>query len=223
MAPMTASPGIAYVAACMPAKDRARRRVLPRQRRAQHSVNAILEASLQLLEDGGYDKLTTNRIAERAGVNVALVYRYFAGKESIVATLLELAAAQTEAALIEAIAQTQGQALRDGLRAIVIALSTTPSPNVHRALVEHVDVASRRPLLDALRTRLRDRFEQFLHRHAGEIRPLDDPGAALFVLEHALEAATHAIAFYRPPSLPAERTITVTVDLVMSYLALRDR
>jgi hypothetical protein len=43
------------------------------------------------------------------------------------------------------------------------------------------------------------------------------------VLEHALEAATHAIAFYRPPSLPAERTITVTVDLVMSYLALRDR
>ena len=202
----------------MPAKDRARRRVLPRQRRAQLSVEAILEASLQLLDDGGYDRLTTGRIAERAGVNVALVYRYFAGKESIVATLLELAAAQTEAALADAIARTQGLPLGDGLRAIIVALSTTPSPNVHRALVEHVDAASRRPLLDALRARLLHRFEQFLHSHTSEIRPLDDPAAALFVLEHALEAATHAIAFYRPASLTAERAITVTVELVTRYL-----
>jgi len=203
----------------VPAKDRARRRALPQQRRAQLSVEAILEASLQLLDDGGYDKLTTNRIAERAGVNVALVYRYFAGKESIVATLLELAAAQTETAFADAITQTRGLPLVDGLRAIVAALSATPSPNVHRALVEHVDAASRRPLIDALRARLLHRFEQFLHRHANEIRPLDDPAAAMFVLEHALEAVTHAIAFYRPNSLTAQRAIDVTVDLVMRYLA----
>jgi AcrR family transcriptional regulator len=202
----------------MPAKNRARRRVVPQQPRAQASVEAILTAAQLLLDEVGYERATTNRIAERAGVNVALLYRYFAGKESIVGALIERAAIATELALGDAIERTRGQPFAAGLRAIVISLTATPSPNLHRALVEHVGAAERGPLLDALRARLLQRFDGFLARHADELRAARDREAALFILGHALEAVTHAVAFHRPPSLSADRAIDATVELVSRYL-----
>jgi AcrR family transcriptional regulator len=202
----------------MPAKKRARRRILPQQPRAQASVEAILTAAQQLLDEVGYERATTNHIAERAGVNVALLYRYFAGKESIVGALIERAAHATELALGDAIERTRGQRFAAGLRLIVLALTATPSPNVHRALVEHVGAAERGPLIDALRARLLELFEGFLARHADELRPGGDREATLFVLGHALEATTHAVAFHRPASLSADRAIDATVELVSRYL-----
>ncbi|HEX6245002.1 MAG TPA: helix-turn-helix domain-containing protein, partial [Polyangiales bacterium] len=73
----------------MPPRDRTRRRIVPTQPRAQASAEAILSAAEQLLHEQGFARMTTNRIAVRAGVNVALVYRYFAGKEAIVAALID--------------------------------------------------------------------------------------------------------------------------------------
>src|ERR1043166_6492147 len=41
----------------------------PRQERSRFTVEAILEAAAEILVRDGYEKLTTNRIADRAGVN----------------------------------------------------------------------------------------------------------------------------------------------------------
>jgi len=59
----------------------------PRQERSRATVEALLEATTDILIREGYTKLTTNRIAERAGVNIASLYQYFPGKEAIVAEL----------------------------------------------------------------------------------------------------------------------------------------
>lgn len=58
-------------------------RQIPRQRRAQHSVACILEASAQLLDRTYVGSVTTNHIAERAGVSIGTLYRYFDGKDEI--------------------------------------------------------------------------------------------------------------------------------------------
>jgi AcrR family transcriptional regulator len=203
----------------VPAKDRARRRAVPRQARARITVDAILIAARAILEDDGYAALTTNRIAERAGVNIALVYRYFAAKESIVAAVIEQVVGETERAFADAVERTRGEDLAHGLRAIVEAMVMNPPPKLHRALVEHVDAAGRRALVDELRERLTRGFLAFLSAHDSELRPFADRAAAMFVLGHALEAATHAIAFYRPAALSAETTIDEAVALVHRYLA----
>lgn len=69
----------------------------PRQPRAQRTRRRILDATLELLEDAGIDRISTNQIARRAGVNIASVYRYFADKYAILHELaLEFGQRQAE-------------------------------------------------------------------------------------------------------------------------------
>ncbi|KDA03983.1 TetR/AcrR family transcriptional regulator [Hyphomonas oceanitis] len=59
----------------------------PKQARAQATVDAILEATLHILETEGLSKLTTNHIAERAGVSIGTLYQYFSDRDAILASL----------------------------------------------------------------------------------------------------------------------------------------
>lgn len=56
----------------------------PRQSRSRATVDAILQATAQVLVRDGYQKATTNRIAERAGVSVGTLYQYFPNKDALV-------------------------------------------------------------------------------------------------------------------------------------------
>jgi AcrR family transcriptional regulator len=62
-------------------------RRVPRQQRAHESVQTILRAAAELIEESGYDAYNTNAVAERSGISVALIYRYFPNKESILMAL----------------------------------------------------------------------------------------------------------------------------------------
>jgi AcrR family transcriptional regulator len=64
-------------------------RKLPRQARSRASFEAIVEACARLLPEHGYAALSTNQIAERAGVGIGTLYEFFPNKESIVALLIE--------------------------------------------------------------------------------------------------------------------------------------
>jgi AcrR family transcriptional regulator len=59
----------------------------PVQKRAQMSVQRILDASGALLDEVGLERVTTELIARRAGVNVASVYKYFPNKHAVLAEL----------------------------------------------------------------------------------------------------------------------------------------
>lgn len=71
--------------AAAPPRVAPRRR--PAQSRSQFTVAAILQATLALIAEGGEEALTTNRIAERAGVSIGTLYQYFPTREAIVDTV----------------------------------------------------------------------------------------------------------------------------------------
>ncbi len=56
---------------------------------AQKTVDRILASTAGLLDDVGFDALTTNLIAEHANVNVASLYKYFPNKYSVLMALAE--------------------------------------------------------------------------------------------------------------------------------------
>ena len=64
-------------------------RKLPTQARSRARVEAILRAAGALLGEVGYDAVTTNLIAERAGVPVGSIYQFFETKDDIIAALVE--------------------------------------------------------------------------------------------------------------------------------------
>jgi len=64
-------------------------RKTPRQARSTASVEAILEATIQVLVKEGRARLTTTRVAQRAGVSVGTLYQYFPNKSSMLQALLK--------------------------------------------------------------------------------------------------------------------------------------
>jgi AcrR family transcriptional regulator len=55
----------------------------PVQRRGLATMTSILDAGQELLAERGLEGFTTNAIAERAGINIATLYGYFADKQAI--------------------------------------------------------------------------------------------------------------------------------------------
>jgi AcrR family transcriptional regulator len=55
----------------------------PKQARSRATWDAIVEAAAQILERHGADGLTTNDVAERAGVSIGTLYQYFPDKQAI--------------------------------------------------------------------------------------------------------------------------------------------
>jgi len=64
-------------------------RKTPVQARSTVTVEAIFEATIQVLLSHGVDRLTTTRVAERAGVSVGTLYQYYPNKKSLLFAVLE--------------------------------------------------------------------------------------------------------------------------------------
>ena len=64
-------------------------RKIPIQTRAAVTVVAICEATIQVLLSHGADRLTTTRVADRAGVSVGTLYQYYPNKQSLLYAVFE--------------------------------------------------------------------------------------------------------------------------------------
>jgi AcrR family transcriptional regulator len=64
-----------------------RTKMRPSQDRSRATFEEILTATGELLADIGFERLTTNRVCERAGLTPPAVYRYFPNKYAILAEL----------------------------------------------------------------------------------------------------------------------------------------
>jgi AcrR family transcriptional regulator len=113
-------------------------RKTPTQTRATVTVGAISEATIQILLKQGLNRLTTTRVAERAGVSVGTLYQYYPNKQSllfaVLAAHLDAVASTVEAAC----EQARGQSLSDMVRAVVEAFvdAKTARIDVSRALYQ---------------------------------------------------------------------------------------
>jgi AcrR family transcriptional regulator len=61
----------------------------PHQRRSAVTVEAIIEATIQVLLAEGPSRLTTTRVADRAGVSIGTMYQYFPQKRALFFTVLQ--------------------------------------------------------------------------------------------------------------------------------------
>jgi AcrR family transcriptional regulator len=61
----------------------------PSTPRGEQTYKTVVTATARLLERDGYENLTTNHVAERAGVGVASVYEFFPSKHALVAAVVE--------------------------------------------------------------------------------------------------------------------------------------
>ena len=92
-----------------------------RQARSRATQTAIIEATARLLESQGRNGLTTNTIAERAGVSVGSLYQYFPNKEAILATLIRDKRQRLLKGMQQAVLDTQDASPADAVEALIRA------------------------------------------------------------------------------------------------------
>src|ERR1700729_3553862 len=100
-------------------------RKTPLQARSTVTVEAICEATIQVLLSHGADRLTTTRVAERAGVSVGTLYQYYPNKQALLFAVLEShlnnVAARVEAACESACHKPLAEMIREMVEAFVDA------------------------------------------------------------------------------------------------------
>ena len=124
----------------MPGKVRIIPRKIATQRRSRVTVEALLESTARILVKEGYDKASTNRIAEVAGVSVGSLYQYFPCKEALVAALIDRHNQEVVEAVQAELAAAAGMPLAVAVRHLVtVAVKAhRVDPKLHRVLAEQI-------------------------------------------------------------------------------------
>ena len=151
----------------------------PRSERAEH---AIIEAALALFAEDGVDGLCIERVAARAGVGKATIYRRWPGKEDLLLDAL--------AALKTPLPEPGGRSVREDLIALLEAMSVdTADPRRTREFALLLGEGQKYPRLLARYEQTvveprREVIRRVLRRGVatGELRDDIDVGAALFML-----------------------------------------
>ncbi len=111
-------------------------RKTPIQARSEATVLAIFEATIQVLLQVGFSKLSTTRVSERAGVSIGTLYQYFPDRDALLATVIQHYIEAIGVEVRNACAGQQGMPLSDMVNALVGALvdAKTRREDVSRAL-----------------------------------------------------------------------------------------
>lgn len=96
-------------------------RKTPVQARSEATVEAIFEATIQVLLEGGPDRLTTTWVAERAGVSVGTLYQYFPNKHSLLFSVAERHLNRVADAVVRACQRNHGQPVATMIESVVQA------------------------------------------------------------------------------------------------------
>ncbi len=91
----------------------------PVQARSIASVDAILEATIHVLLRAGKERLTTTRVAMRAGVSVGSLYQYFPNKRALLQAALQRHLDDVTEAVERVCREQRGNTPRDMVRALV--------------------------------------------------------------------------------------------------------
>src|SRR5262245_12612224 len=201
----------------MAARTRTTPRKTPSQSRAVFTVDAILEAAAYILIKEGWDKFTTNRVAERAGVNIASLYQYFPNKESIVVEVQRRHIGKARQELPRAIPALKAERSLRGLLRLIVDAGVREhrlAPALHKVFAEELPRSARRHgVADE-----EDEGRQWKMLVQPFFRNVPDAELGMFLCRVAAHAAIHEAASDRPDLLEHPLFVDEVTTLLERYL-----
>jgi AcrR family transcriptional regulator len=193
--------------------ERTRNRREPRQHRSRETVAAVLGAVPRVLARHGADALTTNRIAEAAGVSIGSLYQYFPDKQAIYRALHHRHIDDVIQVMERTVAERTAS-LEDFARGLVERLADLhgADPGLHELVATAVPEGA-----EGFKTALQATFTEVISQVEGGPRGAHDAQRMLFVLPHMIEALVHGVT-QRPAQLSLDGAKREAVRTVLVYL-----
>jgi AcrR family transcriptional regulator len=188
----------------------------PQQARSRATIEAILQAAAHILGERGWEGLTTNDVAELAGVSIGSLYQYFPHKLALVEAVRrrhfdDVLAVLRGAADIKVPRAHRIEALVDGMIGV-----HGRYPAAHRVLLEETPRSREAGTLhDRFAAKLHQRYEAIVRVNAGSAS-----AARLRVVARVLAAAVAGVVHDAASqgTLQSERLRLELLRLVASYL-----
>jgi AcrR family transcriptional regulator len=206
----------------MARKPRTKPRKNASQQRSCATVDALVEATARILVKEGFDKASTNRIAEVAGVSVGSLYQYYPGKEALVAAVIDRHNHEIMQVVGGTLAGITSQPIEQAIRSLVtVAIAAHRiDPRLHRVLAEQIPRTGRLENVEAFNRQTFALFKAYLESRRDELRVVD-LGLATFVCVTSIEALTHTAVLHHADMLSDEAVETLVDEatrLVVGYL-----
>lgn len=199
----------------MPLKYRTTPRKLAQQDRSKVTVDAILTATTHILIEEGYDKASTNRIAERAGISIGSLYQYFPNKESLIAALRDRHVSRMMATIESKLKDLDNAPIEVVLPELVKAniAAHAIEPALHKVLHEQV------PRLNETQSEnsMSKLLQNYLAKQCDRLTP-QNLEYIVFIVERTVEALTHAAVIESPELLHNRQLEQEISQMLLCYL-----
>jgi AcrR family transcriptional regulator len=202
-----------------------------KQQRSKMLMRSVREATLELMRKWGPEEITTVKIAERAGISIGSLYRYYPNKEAIFTDIYAEALRNTDAYLRANMRrrrdeQSMEELIREGVEITIgfhrellalnasffIAFRRNFDPAELRGPGDDVEAAPQSWHQWAERWLL-----ELLEKNRGRLRVDDLPMAARFIMDVA-SGTIHHIVETRPAALDDGVLESQLTELICGYL-----
>jgi AcrR family transcriptional regulator len=187
----------------------------PKQRRSRETVEAVLEAVQRVVKRHGAEAITTNRIAEAAGVSIGSLYQYFPDKQAIFTALYDRHVDDVRQVIQRTTADCTSVSLEDFTRELVegLAIVHTESAELHEIVSAAVPAGAQ-----GFKSALQASFEQVISGAEQDRYSTDQAQRMLFVLPHMVEALVHGVADQNRGGISRHAAKDEAIRTVLIYL-----
>ncbi|MFJ4692628.1 TetR family transcriptional regulator [Streptomyces sp. NPDC088766] len=186
----------------------------PVQRRSAERLTRILDACADLLDEVGYDALSTRAVAQRAGVPIGSVYRFFGNKKQMADALAQRNLERYAERVTERLRgarQGDWRAAMDAVLDEYLAMKRTAPGFSLVDFGNQIPVGSRAEP----NHRVADRLADLLSDHLGRT-PDEDLSRALLIAVETADTLVHLAFRVTPEGDP--KVIEETRELLRAYL-----
>lgn len=191
----------------------------PQQQRSEQTVQRIKQAMLDLIAQEGYAAASTNRIAQRARVNIASLYQYFPNRQAIALAMYEDAASELAQIVHQRLLTTVSMPLEKSIRDLIGYLVDFMDQEQMALLrlIEEVPELRDSARALSLENLAYHSSRVYLAQHLGPMSE-EQMTCKLFFVQHFGMGLIRQFVLARPTGISKARFLAEITELVVSYL-----
>ena len=194
------------------------RRRKPSQKRAKVTVEAMLDAALVLLKRIGTHAITTNRIAETAGVSIGSVYQYFPNKHSLFTALHERHVDLVSEVIHQKLRASAESSLEELIEYLIDGMIEAHAVDPELSELLQSEVPHRADGTVDFAMRFQEPFRAALAPHVRRFGRKIDLDTRAFVVANLVDALGHAVVLRRPRGLSLAKARAEACKAMLAYL-----